>query len=118
MKLGKYITMMPYSVISGFMSGIGCILIVMQLAPALGSAAPAGGVIGTLTALPDIIKDISFIEFGMALATIAILYLTPKKLKNIVPPQLIALIMISFVSALFFQTIDIKRIGEINVSLP
>ena len=118
MKLGKYITMMPYSVISGFMSGIGCILIVMQFAPALGSAAPAGGVIGTLTSMPEIIKDISFVEFGMALATIAILYLTPKKLKNIVPPQLIALIMISAVSILFFQTIDIRRIGEINVTLP
>lgn len=118
MKLGKYITMMPYSVISGFMSGIGCILIVMQLAPALGSAAPSGGVLGTLSALPEIISNISFIEFGMAIATIAILFLTPKKLKNIVPPQLIALIMISLVSVLFFQTIDIRRIGEINVSLP
>lgn len=118
LKLGKYITMMPYSVISGFMSGIGCILIVMQLAPALGSAAPNGGVMGTLTSLPEIIKNISFTEFGMAIATILILFLTPKKLKNIVPPQLIALIMISLISVLFFQTVDIRRIGEINVSLP
>ncbi|MBF7072541.1 SulP family inorganic anion transporter [Glaciecola sp. MH2013] len=118
MKLGKYITMMPYSVISGFMSGIGCILIVMQLAPAMGSVAPSGGVIGTLSALPEIIANVSFIELGMAAATIAILYLTPKKLKNIVPPQLIALIMISIVSVIFFQTVDIRRIGEINVSLP
>jgi SulP family sulfate permease len=118
MKLGKYITMMPYSVISGFMSGIGCILIVLQLAPALGSAAPSGGVMGTLTSLPDIIRNVSFIDFGMSIATIAILFLTPKKLKNIVPPQLIALIMISLVSVIFFQAVDIRRIGEINVSLP
>ncbi len=118
MKLGKYITMMPYSVISGFMSGIGCILIVMQLAPAMGSAAPSGGVSGTLTSLPEIISNISFVELGMALATIAILFLTPKKLKNILPPQLIALVMISIVSVIFFQSVDIRRIGEINVSLP
>ena len=118
MKLGKYITMMPYSVISGFMSGIGCILIVMQLAPALGSATPTGGVMGTLTSMPEIITNISFTEFSMAIATILILFLTPKKLKNIVPPQLIALIMISLISVLFFQTVDIRRIGEINVSLP
>lgn len=118
MKLGKYITMMPYSVISGFMSGIGCILIVMQLAPALGSTAPSGGVVGTLSSLPAIISNISLIEFGMAIATITILYVTPKKLKNIVPPQLIALIMISLVSVLFFQNVDIRRIGEISVSLP
>ena len=37
-KLGKYITLMPYSVVSGFMSGIGVILILLQLAPALGQA--------------------------------------------------------------------------------
>jgi len=118
MKLGKYITMMPYSVISGFMSGIGCILIVMQIAPALGSPSPTGGVMGTLSTLPEIIRNISFTEFSMAIATIAILYLTPRKLKNIVPPQLIALIMISLVSVLFFQSLDIRRIGEINVTLP
>jgi SulP family sulfate permease len=118
MKLGKYITLMPYSVISGFMSGIGCILIVMQLAPAFGSVAPSGGVMGTISALPSILSNINPIELGMAIATIAILYMTPKKLKNIVPPQLIALIMISLVSVLLFQSFDIKRIGEINVSLP
>ncbi|GAM55229.1 sulfate permease [Vibrio ishigakensis] len=39
---------MPYSVVSGFMSGIGVILVILQLAPILGSAAPAGGVVGTI----------------------------------------------------------------------
>ena len=47
LKLGKYVTLMPYSVISGFMSGIGVILIILQLSPLLGHPAPAGGVIGT-----------------------------------------------------------------------
>ena len=42
LKLGKYITLMPYSVISGFMSGIGVILIILQIAPFLGQAAPPG----------------------------------------------------------------------------
>jgi SulP family sulfate permease len=118
MRLGKYITLMPYSVISGFMSGIGCILIVMQLAPAFGSVSPSGGVMGTISELPSIIRNINWVEFSMAIATIAILYFCPKKLKNIVPPQLIALIMISLVSVLLFQTIDINRIGQIDAKLP
>ncbi|MDG2480414.1 MAG: SulP family inorganic anion transporter, partial [Alphaproteobacteria bacterium] len=33
LKLGRYITLMPFSVISGFMSGIGCIIIILQLLP-------------------------------------------------------------------------------------
>jgi len=44
-KMGKYITLMPYSVISGFMSGIGVILIILQIPPFLGQAAPKGGVL-------------------------------------------------------------------------
>jgi SulP family sulfate permease len=40
LRLGKYVTQMPYTVISGFMSGIGIILIILQLAPFMGQAAP------------------------------------------------------------------------------
>ena len=40
MRLGKYITRMPYTVISGFMSGIGIILIILQIGPLLGQPAP------------------------------------------------------------------------------
>lgn len=58
-KLGKYITLMPYSVISGFMSGIGVILIILQIAPFLGQAAPKGGVLGTLRALPSLITNLN-----------------------------------------------------------
>jgi len=39
-RLGRYITQMPYTVISGFMSGIGTILIVLQTTPLLGQAPP------------------------------------------------------------------------------
>ena len=58
LKLGKYITLMPYSVVSGFMSGIGLILIIMQLGPLLGHAAPPGGATGMLVALPGFIMDL------------------------------------------------------------
>ena len=36
MKLGGYIKLMPYPVISGFMTGIGGIIIILQLDPLLG----------------------------------------------------------------------------------
>ncbi|MGS0729609.1 SulP family inorganic anion transporter, partial [Shewanella sp. 0m-11] len=62
LKLGKYVTLMPYSVISGFMSGIGVILIILQLSPLLGHAAPTGGVIGTLTSLPTTLANVKFSE--------------------------------------------------------
>ncbi|USD64842.1 SulP family inorganic anion transporter [Vibrio sp. SCSIO 43136] len=118
LKLGKYVTLMPYSVISGFMSGIGVILIILQLAPLLGHAAPAGGVTGMLSALPDIVANMSFGELFLGLLTLAILFLMPKKYRRYVPAQLVALVAVTLLSMLFFGSDDIRRIGEIPAGLP
>ncbi|WP_260681645.1 SulP family inorganic anion transporter [Aliiglaciecola sp. M165] len=118
LKLGRYITQMPYSVISGFMSGIGLILIIIQLAPFTGSAAPPGGVIGTLSELPSIITNINPIELMLGAATLAILLFTPKRFTKWLPPHLIALVIVSLVSVVVFSDAGIQRIGEINIGLP
>ncbi|WP_415885875.1 SulP family inorganic anion transporter [Neptuniibacter sp. QD37_6] len=118
LKLGKYITLMPYSVVSGFMSGIGVILILMQLAPALGQTAPAGGVMGTLSNLPELVMNIQLGEFLLFVVTLQLLFFTPEKLKKYLPPQLIALVCVSILSVLVFDFEQIQRIGEIDASLP
>lgn len=119
LRLGKYITLMPYSVVSGFMSGIGVILILMQLAPALGQRAPPGGVVGSLISLPELIMNIQFIELLLFGLTLAVLFKMPEKFRKLVPPQLVALVGISLFSAIFiFADIDVRRIGEVNASLP
>ena len=117
-RLGKYITLMPYSVISGFMSGIGVILIILQIAPFLGQASPKGGVLGILQNLPQLVSNIDPIETILGLMTVAIIFLMPKQLKRYVPPQLVALIVGTIVSLTIFGNADIRRIGEIPVGLP
>ena len=117
-KLGKYITLMPYSVISGFLSGIGVILIILQIAPFLGQAAPKGGVMGTVQAIPDLLSKINPSEAILGIITIAIIFLMPKKIKRVVPPQLVALILGTIISLTVFQGVEIRRIGEIPVGLP
>ena len=119
LRLGKYITLMPYSVVSGFMSGIGVILILMQLAPALGQRAPPGGVVGSLMSLPELIMNVQFIELLLFGLTLAVLFKMPEKFRKLVPPQLVALVGISLFSVIFiFADIDVRRIGEVNASLP
>ncbi|MEM9217738.1 MAG: SulP family inorganic anion transporter [Cyanobacteria bacterium P01_F01_bin.150] len=118
LRLGKYVTMMPYTVISGFMSGIGIILVILQLAPFLGQPSPGGGVIGTLQAIPDLISNIQPVETLLASMTIAIIWLMPGKFKRIVPPQLVALLVGTAISLLLFSDIDIRRIGEIPSGFP
>lgn len=117
-KLGKYVTLMPYSVISGFMSGIGVILIILQIAPFLGQSAPKGGVLGTVMAIPQLFANINPPEAILGAVTLAIIFLMPKKLKRLVPPQLVALIVGTVISLTLFQGADIRRIGEIPIGLP
>ena len=118
MRLGKYVTLMPYTVVSGFMSGIGIILIILQIGPLLGQASPDGGVIGILSSIPQLISGIRPEESALALVTIAILFLMPGRLKRYLPPQLLALVVVTLISVLLLNSGDIRRIGEIPTGLP
>lgn len=118
LRLGKYVTMMPYTVISGFMSGIGIILVILQLAPFLGQASPAGGVVGTLRSIPELLANIQPAETALAVITVAIIWFMPSRFKRFVPPQLIALIAGTLLSLMLFPGLDIRRIGEIPAGFP
>jgi len=117
-KLGKYITLMPYSVISGFMSGIGVILIILQIAPFLGQTAPKGGVLGTIKALPQLLTQINPNELFLGALALAIIFLMPSGWKRFCPPQLLALIVGTVVAIVFFGDDNIRVIGQIPVGLP
>jgi len=121
LKLGKYITMLPYNVISGFMTGIGVILIFLQIALFLGQETPAGGVIGVIRNLPELITNINPQELALGLITLAILFFYPRKWKAIVPPQLTALLIGTLITVFLLRDYDIRTIstiGEITPGLP
>ena len=117
-KLGKYITLMPYSVISGFMSGIGVILIILQIGPLLGQATPRGGVLGTLQALPTLVVNLRWPELVLGLISIGIILAWPKAWRRYAPPQLVALVVGTMLSLWVFGDTDIRRIGEIPTGFP
>jgi SulP family sulfate permease len=118
LRLGRYVTMMPYTVISGFMSGIGIILVILQIAPFLGQASPAGGVVGTLRSLPELLANVQPPETFLAALTVAIIWFMPGQVKRFVPPQLVALIGGTVLSLMLFPGLDIRRIGEIPAGFP
>ena len=51
LRVGKYVEYTPYSVVSGFMTGIGVIILIIQTLPFLGLPASTQGVLGTLDTL-------------------------------------------------------------------
>ena len=116
-RLGRYITMMPYTVISGFMSGIGIILVLLQLAPFLGQD-PKGGVMGTLSQLPTLVQGTRPMELLLAVITLAILWFTPAGLKKFCPPQLLALFVGTALALTAFQGAGLRTIPEFSAKFP
>lgn len=118
MRLGKYVTLMPYSVVSGFMSGIGIILIILQLGPMLGQATPEGGVIGVIQHIPELISGARLPEVLLGVLTLSILFFMPVNMKKYMPPQLLVLIVGTLLSVILLGNDEIRRIGEIPAGLP
>jgi len=114
LRIGNYIKYIPYPVVSGFMSGIGVIIILYQLYPLLGHPS-APSTIAIITDIGRPLAALNWIAIGLGLATIAIIYLFPRITKA-VPSTLVAL----FVSSLFayFMNMDIPLIGDIPSGLP
>ncbi|MFT6690839.1 MAG: SulP family sulfate permease, partial [Colwellia sp.] len=81
-------------------------------------AAPAGGVLGTISALPNILSNINFSELLLGILTLAVLFFFPKQYRKYVPAQLVALVAVTLFSILFFDFDSIRRIGEIPAGLP
>ena len=117
-RLGRYVTMMPYTVISGFMSGIGIILVLLQLGPFLGQATPKGGVMGTLLEMPALVQGTQPMELLLALITLAILWFTPSAVKKVCPPQLLALVVGTVLALSLFSGAGLRTIPEFSAAFP
>ena len=115
-KLGKYVRYIPYPVLSGFMSGIGVIIILQQLYPLVGLKG-TGTMIDLVMGIPAAVSDgISVTALLLGLGTIAIIELFPLVTKK-VPATLVALIVMTVVS--LFCNLDSKLIiGDIPSGLP
>ena len=114
LQLGAYIKYIPYPVVSGFMSGIGGIIILLQIFPFLGQASPKK-VLDVITHIPDAIPLINWEAVLISSSTIAIIYLFPRITKA-VPSTLVALISMTIVTA--SMGLEVPVIGPIPTSLP
>ena len=115
LRAGGLVRFIPYPVVSGFMSGIGVIIILLQIAPLLG-AAPTSSPIKALLAVPETLAAINLQAVILAVGSLAIVFLTPVRLGRIIPPPLIALILMTLLSVMGGFSVPV--IGEIPMGLP
>jgi len=114
-RIGRFISFVPFSVISGFMSGIGVIIILLQLAPLLGHDVADGGTVGALLYLPTLFSNIHIDAAILGLLSLALMTFCPQKIAKLIPPPLIALVICSLAAVFFLQ--DAPIIGDIPTGL-
>ena len=109
LRLGRFITLVPYSVVSGFMSGIGFIILILQIGPFIG-VTTTGGVVGCLTTLAELpLPNPAALSIGVM--TLAVVFLTPARIRQWVPSPLLALLIVTPLSLLLFNDDRLQSLG-------
>lgn len=114
-KIGKWVKYIPYPVISGFMSGIGVIIIILQINPFVGVEG-YGSVMHTLVELPNTFHLANDQSLIIAYITLGIMFMTPTFISKFIPPALIALVFVTYYT--MYMGYNIPTIGEIPMGLP
>ena len=116
LRFGRFVSYTPYSVISGFMSGVGIIIILLQTLPALGFGGANGGPLDAVRAWPDAIADLNASAAAIALVSLGVCICWPARLHRWFPATLAALAIGTLLGVLWLDAAPV--IGEVPSGLP
>ncbi len=116
LRIGRFLSFTPYSVISGFMSGIGVIIISVQILPALGAPVSTGGLTGVVSEMPGAISNLNLNALIIAVVTLVVAIVWPDRLRRYMPPTLVTLVVGTLLGVLWLT--NTPTIGDIPAGLP
>ena len=114
LNIASYVKYFPYPVVSGFMSGVGLIIVILQIFPLFGLKS-SKSTWAVIQDLPNLFSDFNWQALTLGALTVGIYYIFPKITKAI-PSALVALVVASLTG--YFLKWDIPIIGEIPSGLP
>ena len=121
LRIGRFIELVPHPVVSGFMSGIGVIIILLQIGPLLGHEGLSKP-ISAATAIPEFVSTLHTSSVMLGLITLAVVYGIPSllpRLNRLLPSPLMALLVGTLAYILIFQNQPgIRIIGDIPTGFP
>jgi SulP family sulfate permease len=120
LKLGKYIELVPHPVVSGFMTGIGVIIILLQFGPLLGQPADSKPLVAALS-IPKNIGLTDSPSLMIGLLALVIVFGVPKflpKINRLAPSPLLALVIGTLVYLFFMPADSTPIIGDIPTGFP
>ena len=113
--LPRMVKYVPYPVISGFMNGVGVIIIILQINPLMGHKAMSSTV-STVMSLHHSISTLNHDAVFIGIVTLLIVFAIPKKINKYIPSQIVALIFCTWLSVKIGLHLD--RIEQISVVFP
>lgn len=116
LRIGRFVVYTPYSVISGFMTGIGAIIIILQVVTILGAEPIPGGPLAQIAAWPEAIANPNPQDLVVGLTALAICVFWPRRIRRFLPPPLAALTIGTCIA--FFGLTEARTIGAIPAGLP
>ena len=116
LKLGRFVAYTPHSVVSGFMSGIGAIIILIQVMPFFGLDAVPGTPVSSVGAWPAIFSSLNLHAAFLSTITLAIMVFFPLRLRVFIPPAFAALLIGTALANLIF--VQAPLIGNVPSGLP
>ena len=116
LRIGRYISFTPYSVISGFMTGVGVIIIVGQVLPFLGAPAATGGTIATMREFTGVFEHFGVSPLVIASLTLAVALFWPGRLNKYLPSSLVALLVGTMLGVLWLT--EAPTVGLVPTDLP
>ncbi len=116
LRFGRFVSYTPYSVISGFMSGVGIIIIILQTLPALGVEGSRGGPLDVMRGWPDAIVNLDASAVAIAAVSLGVCIFWPARLHRWFPATLAALAVGTLMGVLLLG--DAPVIGEVPSGLP
>lgn len=115
LRMGKYTYLLPYPVISGWASGIGTVIIIMQLAPLMGHA-PLTHPSQALLHLGKDLDQANMDALAVGMVSLFAALASPARYRKLVPPHLLALLVGTLCGALLFT--DAPTLGPLPSVLP
>lgn len=114
-RMGTFVRFIPYPVVSGFMNGIGVIIILLQLQPLLGLPS-INSPLAVLMGLGDALANIQWEALLLGGMTIGLVFLIPARVTRVIPSPLIALVLGTAFA--WGGHLDVDTIGAIPSTLP
>lgn len=115
--IARYIRYMPYPVISGFRTGIGLVIIILQIYPVAGIATYISPtyIVDILVGLPELVGFINYYAVVLALGTMAMIYALSCVTSKI-PGALLAMVLLSGLCAALDW--DVPYISGVGYGIP